>query len=133
MGGVGQGQAAGRVEYDPFAYAVHDDPYPVYRRLRGEAPVYLNALRGFYALARTLTRDIELHGTVMEQGRKLLLLFGSANRDERFWDRPNQLDVTRHPAGHLAFGHGLHHCLGAALARLETRVALEQLLPALGE
>lgn len=67
----------------------------------------------------------------MAQGRKLLLLFGSANRDERFWDRPNQLDVTRHPAGHLAFGHGLHHC--AALARLETRVALEQLLPALGE
>jgi len=112
VGDVGQDQAAGPVEYDPFASAVHDDPYPVYRRLRDEAPVY---------------------GTVMEQGRKLLRLFGSANRDERFWDRPDQLDVTRHPAGPLAFRHGLHHCLGAALARLETGVAPEELLPTLGE
>lgn len=85
------------------------------------------------ALARILTRDVELHGTTMEAGRKVLLLFGSANRDDRFWERPDELDVNRNPAGHLAFGHGLHHCLGAALARLESRVALEELLPALGE
>jgi cytochrome P450 len=63
---------------------------------------------------------------------KGLLLFGSANRDERRWDRPDTLDIRRNPAGHLAFGHGIHHCLGAALARLETRVALEELLPHLG-
>ena len=64
---------------------------------------------------------------------KGLLLFGSANRDERNWNQADRLDVTRNPAGHLAFGHGIHHCLGAALARLETRVALEELLPRLGQ
>lgn len=84
------------------------------------------------ALARTLTRDVELHGTTLEAGRKLLLLFGSANRDERQWERADEFDLSRTPAGHLAFGHGIHHCLGAALARLETRVALEELMPVLG-
>ncbi|MGZ4712470.1 MAG: cytochrome P450 [Acidimicrobiia bacterium] len=83
-------------------------------------------------LARLLTRDVELHGVTLPAGMKGLLLFGSANRDERRWERPDELDVTRNPAGHLAFGHGIHHCLGAALARLETRVALEELLPHLG-
>ncbi|MEP6626296.1 MAG: cytochrome P450 [Acidimicrobiia bacterium] len=83
-------------------------------------------------LARLLTRDLDLHGVTIPAGMKGLLLFGSANRDERQWDRPDELDVSRNPAGHLAFGHGIHHCLGAALARLETRVALEELLPHLG-
>lgn len=83
-------------------------------------------------LARLLTRDVELHGVTIPAGMKGLLLFGSANRDVRQWDRPDDLDVSRNPAGHLAFGHGIHHCLGAALARLETRVALEELLPHLG-
>lgn len=85
------------------------------------------------ALARELTRDVELHGVVLPAGRKGLLLFGSANRDERRWDEPDRFDIGRNPAGHLAFGHGIHHCLGAPLARLEARVALEVLLPILGE
>jgi cytochrome P450 len=85
------------------------------------------------ALARVLMCDVELHGVMIPAGRKGLLLFGSANRDERRWDDPDTFDVERNPAGHLAFGHGLHHCLGAALARLETRVALEVLLPLVGE
>lgn len=84
-------------------------------------------------LARLLTRDVELHGVTLPAGMKGLLLFGSANRDERQWDRADTLDITRNPAGHLAFGHGIHHCLGAALARVETRVALEELLPFLGQ
>ena len=83
-------------------------------------------------LARLLTRDVELHGVTLPAGMKGLLLFGSANRDERRWARADELDIARNPAGHLAFGHGIHHCLGAALARLETRVALEELLPHLG-
>ncbi len=85
------------------------------------------------ALARVLTRDVELHGTMLPAGHKGLLLFGSANRDERRWDEPDRFDIDRNPAGHLAFGHGIHHCLGAPLARLESRVALEVLLPVLGE
>ena len=84
------------------------------------------------ALARVLTRDVQMHDTTLPVGMKGLLLFGSANRDERNWADADTLDVTRNPAGHLAFGHGIHHCLGAALARLETRVALEELLPRLG-
>jgi cytochrome P450 len=83
-------------------------------------------------LARLLTRDVDLHGVTLPAGMKGLLLFGSANRDPRRWDRADELDVGRNPAGHVAFGHGIHHCLGAALARLETRVALEELLPRLG-
>ncbi len=85
------------------------------------------------ALARTLTRDVTVHGVRLPAGRKGLLLFGSANRDERRWERPDVLDVDRRPAGHLAFGHGVHHCLGAPPARLEARVALEELLPVLGD
>jgi cytochrome P450 len=84
-------------------------------------------------LARLLTRDLELHGVTLPAGTKGLLLFGSANRDERRWDQPDRLDVCRNPAGHLAFGHGIHHCLGAALARLEGRIALTTLLPVLGD
>lgn len=84
-------------------------------------------------LARLLTRDVALHGVTLPAGTKGLLLFGSANRDERRWDEPDRLDIHRNPAGHLAFGHGIHHCLGAPLARLEGRVALSTLLPRLGE
>ncbi len=79
-------------------------------------------------MARTLTRDVELHGTTMTEGEKVLLLLGSANRDERIWDRADEYDIDRSwPTHHLAFGHGIHVCLGAALARLEMRVSLEEL------
>jgi Cytochrome P450 len=85
------------------------------------------------AMARCLTRDLELHGEHMRAGTKVLLLYGSANRDERHWPDADRFDVRRETAGHMAFGHGIHHCLGAALARLETRIALEELLPVLGD
>ena len=80
-------------------------------------------------MARTLTVDVPLHGEVMTAGAKVLLLLGSANRDERVWDRADVFDIDRPwPTHHLAFGHGIHVCLGAALARLEMRVSLEELL-----
>jgi len=80
-------------------------------------------------MGRTLTRDVELHGETMRAGEKVLLLLGSGNRDERVWDRPDVYDIDRGwPTHHLAFGHGIHVCLGAALARLEMRVSLEELL-----
>ena len=80
-------------------------------------------------MARTLTREVELHGRKMPGGDKVLLLLGSGNRDERVWDRPDVYDIDRSwPTHHLAFGHGIHVCLGAALARLEMRVSLEEFL-----
>jgi cytochrome P450 len=81
-----------------------------------------------HMMARTLTRDVELHGRRMEAGRKVALLLASANRDERRWRDPDVFDVRRDTADHVAFGFGVHFCLGAALARLEARVALEELL-----
>ncbi len=80
-------------------------------------------------MARTLTRDAELHGRTMTEGDKVLLMLGSANRDERIWERPDEYDIDRSwPTHHVAFGHGIHVCLGAALARLEMRVSLEEVL-----
>jgi cytochrome P450 len=79
-------------------------------------------------MARTLTRDVELHGETMGNGSKVLLLLGSGNRDERVWDDPDRFDIRRErTVQHLAFGHGVHVCLGAALARLEMRVSLEEI------
>ena len=84
-------------------------------------------------LARLLMRDVPLHGKTMPKGRKVLLLVGSANRDERALARPNAFDVRRAQQPHMAFGYGVHVCLGASLARLEGRVALEEVLPRLGD
>jgi cytochrome P450 len=80
-------------------------------------------------MARTLTREVALHGRKMPGGDKVLLLLGSGNRDERVWDDPDAYDIDRSwPTHHLAFGHGIHVCLGAALARLEMRVGIEEFL-----
>jgi cytochrome P450 len=79
-------------------------------------------------MARTVTRDVELHGTVMPQGAKVVLLLGSGNRDPREFERPDEFDITRANPRILAFGHGAHVCLGAAVARLEARVALQEFL-----
>ena len=78
--------------------------------------------------ARYVARDVEVHGTVVPEGSTMLLLNGAANRDERHFTAPERLDVHRDDGPHLAFGYGLHFCLGAALARLEGRVVLEEVL-----
>jgi cytochrome P450 len=78
------------------------------------------------ALARTLATDVELHGQRMRTDDRVVLLIGSANRDERVFPDPDRFDIRRDTSGMLSFGHGTHFCLGAALARLEGRVALEE-------
>jgi cytochrome P450 len=75
---------------------------------------------------RTLTRDVEWYGQRVPQGARVLLLTGSANRDEREFADPDRFDVRRDTANHLGLGVGVHFCLGAALARLESRVGLEE-------
>ena len=77
---------------------------------------------------RWLTQDVELHGTVIPQGSKVLLLTGSAGRDERQYPGAENFDIHRSFDTHLSFGYGIHFCLGAALARMEGRIALEAVL-----
>jgi cytochrome P450 len=90
--------------------------------LRMEAPV-----RAVYRLA---TADTELSGVAIPKGSRVLVMIGSANRDEAHFPEPDRFDIDR-PGGvnNLPFGHGIHFCLGAPLARLEGRLALETLLP----
>lgn len=82
-------------------------------------------------LARTATRDVELHGVTVPAGRKALLLYGAANRDpRRYGADADELDVRRNPGQILTFSQGSHFCLGASAARMQARVALEELLAA---
>jgi cytochrome P450 len=104
--------------------ALADDPSlipnAIEELLRYEAP---SPVQG-----RFTTRTIELHGTTIPEGSKVLLLTGSAGRDERKYPDADRFDVRRHFDRQVSFGYGIHFCLGAALARLEGRVALEELL-----
>ncbi len=79
-------------------------------------------------MARTVTRDVTFRGRDLREGQKLLLLFPSANRDEAVFDDPFRFDVTRQPNDHLAFGFGVHFCMGSNLARTELRIMFEEVL-----
>jgi len=95
-------------------------PGGVEELLRYEAPSPIQA--------RWVTRDVEYHGKVVPRDSKIALLTASGNRDEREFPDPDRLDVTRPIDRHLSLGFGIHFCLGASLARLEGRVALEETL-----
>jgi len=90
---------------------------------------YVSPVQG---LARCTTRDVELHGVTIPKGDQVLLLYGSANHDERAFADPEVFDIERNPKAHYGFGHGIHHCLGSAVAKLEIRSALDELVQALG-
>lgn len=77
---------------------------------------------------RTTTTDVELAGQAIPAGSLVICSIPAANRDPAFIDDPEALDLARGAAGHLAFGHGVHHCLGAPLARMELRIAFPALL-----
>jgi cytochrome P450 len=81
-------------------------------------------------LARTVTEDVELHGQVVPAGDRILFLIGAANRDPRVFAEPDRYDIDRADVMHhlASFGSGRHFCLGASLARLEARIALEELV-----
>lgn len=98
-------------------------PAAVEELLRFESPVQYQV--------RIATAAAELHGVTIPAGAAVALLWGAANRDERRWERPDELDVAREPRRHLAFGEGIHHCLGAPLARLQGRIVLEEMLRAM--
>jgi cytochrome P450 len=94
-------------------------PMAIEEVLRYEAPSPVQA--------RYVARDIECHGTTVPEGSVMLLINGSANRDERKYPDADRFDIHR-GATHLSFGHGLHFCLGSALARMQARVALEEVI-----
>lgn len=79
-------------------------------------------------MCRVATADVPIAGGTVGRGQQLVLMYGSANRDPRVFDRPEEFDVRRQPNNHLSFGFGTHFCLGAALARTEIRIFFEELL-----
>jgi cytochrome P450 len=82
-------------------------------------------------LFRETTCEVEIDGTKLPKGATVLPCYAAANRDPRRFPNPDRFDVDRNPIGHLAFGFGVHFCLGAGLARREARIALEALVPRL--
>ncbi|WP_067135864.1 cytochrome P450 [Microtetraspora malaysiensis] len=110
-------------------------------KLRQDLSLMPNAVEEFlrwaspvYHFRRTATRDVEMHGQKIAEGDKVVMWFGSGNRDERVFDSPYTFDVTRQNNDHITFGKGSpHFCLGNALARLEIRVMFEELLPRLAD
>ncbi|HET6937239.1 MAG TPA: cytochrome P450 [Nocardioides sp.] len=97
--------------------------------ITGAVEEFLRLTSPVQGLARTTTRDVELHGVTIPAGRKVLLCYGAANRDpRRYGSDADELDVLRNPTQLLTFGQGSHHCIGNAAARMMTRVALEELL-----
>ncbi|HEV3227746.1 MAG TPA: cytochrome P450 [Acidimicrobiales bacterium] len=95
-------------------------PNAIEELLRYEAP---SPVQG-----RTTTREVELHDTVIPTDAKVLLLTGAAGRDERAYPDADRFDVHRNLHNHVSFGYGIHYCVGAALARLEGRIALHETL-----
>jgi cytochrome P450 len=104
---------------------------------RGLWPQALEELLRFASpvqgLARTTTRDVTLHDVTIPAGDQVLVLYGSANHDPTAFDEPEALDFKRDVKNQWTFGHGIHYCLGNAVARLEVRVALDALLDADGD
>jgi cytochrome P450 len=95
-------------------------PNTVEELLRFEAPSPVNG--------RWTTADVELHGVVIPANSKVMLLTGSAGRDERVYPDPDRFDIHRQLDRHMSFGYGVHLCIGAALARMEGKIAIEETL-----
>ena len=79
-------------------------------------------------IARYMPEDVDMYDHTVPEGSVMLFIVSAANRDERRWEHANQFDIHRKVSQHLAFGYGIHYCLGAALARLEGRIALDEML-----
>ena len=79
-------------------------------------------------MSRTVHTEVELHGQTLQPDEKVAMVYLSANRDEEVFDDPYRFDITRDPNPQIAFGYGAHFCMGANLARVETRAVLSELI-----
>ncbi len=104
--------------------ALRDNPALV-RQAFDEALRYESPVQTFF---RTTTRDVEVAGTTIPAGEKVLLFLGAANRDHRRWPDPHRFDIQRRAAGHVGFGTGIHGCVGQAVARMEAEAVLGAML-----
>lgn len=114
-----------------FAFATNPDQWArlrenpaLSRSAFDEAVRFESPVQTFF---RTTTRDIEVGGTLIPEGRKILMFLGSANRDPRRWESPDVFDLGRDPSGHVGFGFGIHQCVGQHVARLEASTILNTL------
>jgi 4-methoxybenzoate monooxygenase (O-demethylating) len=114
-----------------FAFATHPDQWA---RLRAEPSLariafdeavrWQSPVQTFF---RTTTRETEISGAVVPEGRKILMFLGAANRDPRRWTDPDRFDLARDPSGQVGFGMGIHQCIGQHVARLEAEAVLTAL------
>jgi cytochrome P450 len=130
LGGAGSETVTKLLANGIVLFARHTDQYQVILDDPAAIPAAVEEMLRYTSPSqyqgRVLTRDVRLHDTDMPKGARVLLLTGSANRDERAFPDPDRFDVGRQQLVPLALGYGVHSCLGAALARLESRVALEE-------
>jgi len=139
LGGAGAETVTKLIGNAMVAFADFPDQWRKLRDDRSKVPAAVEELLRYEAPSqyqiRTATRDVTYYGTTIPAGSAVLLVTGSATRDERMFDDPDRLDVDRERkmGFNLAFGYGVHSCLGAALARMESRIALEALLDLIPE
>lgn len=139
LGGAGAETVTKLVGNAMVAFADFPDQWRKLRDDRSKIPAAVEELLRYEAPSqyqvRTATRDVTYYGTTIPAGGAVLLVTGSATRDERIFDDPDRLDIDRERkmGFNLAFGYGIHSCLGAALARMESRIALGALLDLLPE
>lgn len=134
LGGAGAETVTKLIGNAIVAFAEFPDQWQKLREDRSKIPAAIEELLRYEAPSqyqvRTTTRDVSLHGTTIPADSAVLLLTASATRDERMFPDPDRLDIERERkmGFNLAFGYGVHSCLGAALARMESRIALDALL-----
>ncbi|BBZ17779.1 cytochrome P450 [Mycolicibacterium gadium] len=139
LGGAGAETVTKLVGNAMVAFADFPDQWHKLREDRSKIPAAVEELLRYEAPSqyqvRTATRDVTYYATTIPEGSAVLLVTGSATRDERMFENPDILDIDRERrmGFNLAFGYGIHTCLGAALARMESRIALDALLDLIPE